>query len=158
MPVMYRLPTITAGFVLAATLLVGCGEPKSAMPEQAAQTAAAEPCVLSLSLNTCDYRGGEGNKHWHLTSWSMRNDSAEPINEAVLMVALFDEESNFLGHHAVTFQHVLPGETATQKRLLFLKSDNIALFKPRCESVQSPQRGEVAPAFQVVRENSDTQA
>ena len=73
------------------------------------------------------------------------------------MVALFDAQSNFLGHHAVTFQHVLPGETATQKRLLFLKSDNIALFKPRCESVQSRHRGEVAAAFQVVRDEADSQ-
>ena len=130
---------------LSLTLpLTGCSE-KPVQPEHQASDAANE---LSVRLESTDYRGGEHDQHWHLTTWTLENLSCEAIEEAVVRVSLFDTMGKFLGHHSLTFFHVDPGHSEQQKRLLFLKSETLGEWKPRIEAVQS-RRGEISEELQL---------
>ena len=149
---MFRpVPALLVPALLA--IFVGCSG-KPAPKSHAKQPIVSEPCELSIELNNSDYCGGEHDRYWHLTAWSLRNDSSQRIDEAVIIVSLFDKEKAFLGHHAVTFGPLLPGETAQQKRLLFLKSDSIGHWRPRCEIIQSLARGNMTTDYRVVPRNA----
>ena len=145
-----KLPSVA---MLLCLPLSGCNEE----PVQQAQPAPAETGQLRLRLDNSDYRGGENEKHWHLTTWSLENKFHEAIDEAVVIVSLFDDVGRFLGHHSVTFHHMLPGESAQQSRLLYLKSDSVGSWKPRFEAVHSRARGEMSQQLELLAE-TDAQA
>ena len=142
-------PVLSLVLIVALASLSGCRQDSATVASQPEQPASPAPRQLSIALDSSDYRGGDDQQHWHLTRWSLRNDSSEPIAEAVVVITLFDADANFLGHHAVTFQHLFPGETARQQRLFLLKSDNIGQWRPRCESVRSRNRGDLTGGFRV---------
>ena len=76
--------------VTLVTCLAGCSSEDPSTEAQSVQSVSSAAHELSFALVAKEYRGGEVEKHWHLTTWTLKNDSCEHIAEAVVVVSLFD--------------------------------------------------------------------